>query len=164
MYDATLKAIFFGFILFRAFTINAQTPTVCLKPVQVAEATKENWAPGIVRENSANAGGVIYQVSVKIRKKGDVTFQSLIVDDQVLNIEAVKYGERNASGPFLKGDELLLIARSDQSKEAAGADAPLLQKVEEQKAEGAILYTFRSKQYLRPIEAFAVKRDNPLSN
>lgn len=164
MYYPTPKAMFFGFFIFCGLTTNAQTPTICVKPVQVSEATRENWSPGIVRENTANAGGVIYQVSVKIKKKGDITFHNLIVNDQVLDIEVVKYGDRNAPGPFVKGDELLLIGRSDRSKEAAGADASLLQKVKEQKAEGAILYTFRSKQYLRPIETFAVKRDNPLSN
>ena len=162
MYIPTLKAIVFGVSFLCALTINAQTPTICVKPVQVSDATRENWSPGIVRENTGNAGGVIYQVSVKIRKKGEVSFNSLIVDGQVLDIESVKYGERNAAGPFMKGDELLLIARSDRSKHIAGADASLLERVKDHKAEGAILYTFKNKQYLRPIEAFTEKRDNPL--
>lgn len=140
----------------------AQSPTVCLRPLAVKEATEESWAPGVVRENTTAAGGSLYRISVIVRKKGNVLFDKLILNDQVLTIEAVHEGQRHADGPFSKGDEVLLIARSDRARPGSTPEDAVVSMIKKRNAAGALLYTFRDKQYLRPIEAFTEKRSNPL--
>lgn len=152
--------MFTGLLFLCSFTINAQK--FCLKDIDVASASKENWAPGIVKNNSEPSGGIIFEISIKIKRNGDITFQDLILEDQVLPIEVTKDGKRNVPGPFQKGDELVLIARSDKKKSPATPDQSVIRELNAKKTEGALLYTFKNKQYLRPVAVFTQKSNKKL--
>ncbi len=138
--------------------VHAQTPEFCLKPVKVIEATQERWAPGVVRDNAAQEGGTIYRISVRIRKKGDVTFQGLILNEGTLEIEAINDGQRNASGPFSKGEELLLVARSEKkATPTTPPDPSFIEKMKSRNAAALLLFTYRGKQFIRPVGTFETR-------
>lgn len=153
-------ATFTGLLLLCTFNIHAQK--FCLKDIDVASASKENWAPGIVKNNAEPAGGIIFEVSVRIKKNGEITFQDLILEDRVLPIEVTMDGKRNVPGPFKKGDELVLIARSDKKNSPVTPDQSIIRELKAKNIEGALLYTFKNKQYLRPVVAFTEKRNKKL--
>ncbi len=162
MLHFTGKAAINGFLILCSVTLYAQAPRICNRPVQLLDATRQNWAPGIVQENSQSSGGMIYELSVRIRKKGNVTFDKLIVNNQMLDVEAVQDGQRHVAGPFRKGDRILLIARFDRSKSPEPADENILARLKNKDAEAALLYTIRNKQRLKPVQSFAEKRANAL--
>jgi hypothetical protein len=155
-------AMFTGLLFLCTFSIYAQSPAFCLKHVEVVTAFKENWVPGVVKNNEDRAGGTIFEISVRIKKNGGITFQQLILENQILSIEVTKDGKRNVPGPFNKGDELVLIARSDKNKSTAPPDDSAIRQLKAKNAEGALLYTIKNKQYLRPVDVIAGKRDKKL--
>jgi len=156
----TFAFLLFNICLFRWAA--AQSPEACNKHLQIREATKETWSPGVVRKNSDQAGGVIYEVKIKIRKSGSINFQKLITDGQSFDIELVKDGERNAHGPFKKGDEVKLIARTDKKQEATKADDSVMKMLAEKDATSAILYTSKKKQYYHTLPEFSPRQSDQL--
>lgn len=162
MLKPTGLAIFIGLLFLCTFTVHAQSPVFCLKHVEVVSATRENWAPGIVKNNEERTGGIICEISVRIKKNGDITFQDLILEDQVLTVEVSKDGKRNVPGPFKKGDQLLLIARSDKKQSPVAPDASVVLQMKTKDTAGALLYTFKNKQYLRPVDVLTEKSNRKL--
>lgn len=87
------------------------------KDIKIISATKENWSPGTVQNNSQPGGGMIYQVIAEIKKSGEFNFDSLVTAEGSLLVEVTKNNSRNYKGPFKKGDRLVLIAYQKKQKE-----------------------------------------------
>src|SRR5687768_13367205 len=132
-------AAFSGLLIFYSLCANAQSPTPCTKHLQINAATQQKWNPGIVQDNSQPSGGIVYEVKIKVKKKGYIAFQNLIIENQVLDVEVIKDGNRNVKGPFQKNDELSLIARSDKKKSYASPEQTVAAIVASKNAEGAIV-------------------------
>jgi hypothetical protein len=151
------------FISFSFFAMAQSSPEVCLKHLQVNEAFKQKWNPGIVRNNSKSAGGMMYSIKIKVKKNGYITFNKLITENEVLDVEVTKDGNRNITGPFDKGDEVTIIARSEINKPGPQPDPALSSKVKSKHAAGAILYTYKGKQYLHTLDRLTEAENNTLS-
>jgi hypothetical protein len=159
----SISKIVSGFFIFFVFAANSQTPEICLKHLQLGNTTQEHWTPGIVRSNSDVNGGIIYEIGIKVKKGGYITFQNLITEGQVLEVELIKDGKRNAAGPFKKGDEITLIARSDKQRPVEKPDDLTADKLKSKRAAGGILYTIKEKQYLHTVDKFTARQRNALS-
>ena len=158
----SLILAFFSLTLY-SITLHAQTPNLCTKHLAVGTSTESNWAPGIVQNNSQPAGGKVYEVQIKIRKNGYITFENLITENEVLPVEIVKDGTRNVAGPFKKGDVLTLIARTDKKKVQPAPENSIALKIKSKNAVGAVSYTFKDKQYIHPLASFIAKENKKLS-
>jgi hypothetical protein len=152
-------------LIFSSFFSNVHsTPDVCRKHLQVIEASQARWNPGIVLSNNNPSGGIIYTIKIKIRTNGYVTFNNLITGNETLAVEVEKDGTRTtSSGTFTKGDVITLIARSDRAKTQVPPDQSINSKLQNRKAEAAILYSLKEKQHLHPIDHLAVKESHKLS-
>jgi hypothetical protein len=148
---------------FLSSCLQAQSPEICTKHLEIKEASQQTWGPGIVKKNAEQAGGVKYEVKIKIRKNGHVTFKSLIVDNQILPVEISQNGNRNMQGPFAKGDEVTLIARTDKEKPAEVSDEVTNEKMQQRNAVAAILYDYKKKQYLHTLKKFSTHRRDKLT-
>jgi hypothetical protein len=140
----------------------AQSPKFCKKHLQISEAKQEKWNPGIVKKNSDQAGGIIYSLKIKVRKSGYVTFEKLIIDGQALDVEVIQNGTRDVQGPFQKGDEITLKARSDKKHEIVKADESIVKKLTEKHSVAAILYQIKNKQYYQTLQGFATAEGDRL--
>ncbi len=140
----------------------AQSPEICTKPLQVMQATHEAWVPGIVQNNSVQAGGTIYRISLKIKKRGGVTFQKLILADRVLDVEANHNGQRGAIGPFGKRAQVEIIARTEKQAPTIAPDEYMIRALTSENAQALILFTFRGRSFVRPVKIFEER--NPTLN
>lgn len=145
-------------------TINSSAQTeVCTKHLILKEASQAKWNPGIVKSNSESSGGKTFEVRIKVRKQGYLTIENLITENEVISFEVIQNGNRNAKGPFKKGDELLIVGRTDRKKQESAPAVTLVDMLRSEKAAGAIVYRFRDQTYLHPITQFAEKQSNKLS-
>jgi hypothetical protein len=135
----------------------AQTPA-CSKHLKIEESTQRNWNPGIVQQNAGDTGGLIYEVKIKVKKGGYITFQNLIIEDQVLDVEVKQNGDRQAEGPFKKRDEVVLSARTDKTKSPVAAPNEITLTMKKKNATAALLYTSKGKQYIHPISNFTARQ------
>jgi hypothetical protein len=151
------------FISFSFFAMAQSSPEVCLKHLQVNEALKQKWNPGIVRNNSKPSGGMMYLIEIKVKKNGYITFNKLITENEVLDVEVMKGGNRNVTGPFEKGDAVTIIARSEINKQSPAPDSAISSKIKSKHAAGAILYTYKDKQYLHTLDRLTETENKKLS-
>ena len=115
-----------------------------------------------MKKNSYQAGGIIYSLKIKVRKSGYVTFEKLIIDGQALDVEVIQNGARDVQGPFQKGDEVTLTARSDRKHEPVKADESIVKKLTEKHSVAAILYQIKNKQYYQTLQAFSTSESDRL--
>jgi hypothetical protein len=152
--SAFLATIFF----IVSIDVTSQTP-VCTKHLKIEESTQRNWNPGVVKENSAQAGGDIFEVKIKVKKGGYITFEKLIIEDQALAVEVKQDGNRGAQGPFKKGDEIILTSRTDKEEPFNKADQAIVTTINNKNAIGAVLYTVKGKEYIHTISNFTVRKN-----
>jgi hypothetical protein len=150
-----VSAFLISIVLLLSIPANAQI-SVCSKHLKIQESTQRHWNPGIVTENSAQAGGSIYEVKIKVKKGSNIAFEKLIAEGQALDIELKQNGQRGAQGPFKKGDEIILSARTDKQQPLTNSDQEVATAIRNKKATGAILYTLNDKKYIQTIANFTV--------
>lgn len=124
----------------------AQVPVKRRCAFTVSEATQETWSPGIVADPASSSGGMLYRITVRTRKKG-ISFHQLVTSDARVDIEVVRGAERNATGPFAKGEELVLVARS--AKDSPAPDAAL--RIKAGNAAALILFSRKGKRFYCPV-------------
>jgi hypothetical protein len=161
--DKLLALILFSVIFIYTFSVNAQTPIACNKHLQINSATEQKWNPGIVQDNNEPAGGMVYEIKIKVKKSGYILFQNLIIDNQVLPLEVVKDAKRSAVGPFSKDDVLSLIARTNRKKNYSAPDEAIVRIVNGKNAKAAIVYTLDEKHHVHTIPKFDAKEGAPIN-
>lgn len=89
---------------------------------------------------------MLYHITIRTRKKG-ISFHELVTADASLDIEVVRGTERNITGPFAKGEELVLVARS-----AKGSRAPdTAWWAKSGNAAALILFSRKGKRFFCPV-------------
>jgi hypothetical protein len=134
------------------------------KHFKIIEASQHKWTPGVAQENAKQVGGLIYEIKLRVKKKGSLQFDQFISEGKALGIEVTRDSERNAKGPFNKGDVLTLIARTDVSQAATVPDQVLEEYISKAKQKpGWIVYSFKEKKYMAGISVIEEKVPNQLS-
>jgi hypothetical protein len=121
---------------------------------KVTEATVQSWSPGASRNTGKTEGGFVYQVKATVTKASQLQFDSLVVDGNMLAIEVVKGTQRNYKGPFSKGDQLTILARTENGASIKKASTKLLEAMAQKKGSGFISYRVKGKPYLYSISKF----------
>ena len=126
------------------------------KHLRVLNASEQSWSPGIVRQNTEPAGGKVYEIHIKVRKRGAYNFESLLVGNEKLDIEIAQNGERNLSNAFYKKcSKWQLIARSNQNDVKKITDESLTNMITENRdIDGWILYKFKGQTFAKSIAHF----------
>lgn len=131
------------------------------KHVKINAATQMSWSPGMIQQNSAPAGGKVFEVAIKIKKRGDYVFEKMIVDGQSLDIEMVKDGKRGIDGPYKKCSKWHIISRSDRGEVKDIIDPDIRSTINENQAVvGWIKYKFKGETLLAPVNQFESKSAN----
>lgn len=117
------------------------------KHFKVIDASQHKWSPGVVQKNSEPAGGVIYEIKIKMKKNG-VKVDQFITENKSLKIEINKGAERHAGGPFRKGDQLTIVARSESSSPVGENWAAAIAT---KNKTGWLGYSFDGKNYLAGV-------------
>lgn len=130
----------------------------------IQKSTQEKWSPGMVQNKSAK-GGSIYQVELKVKTSNtSLQFKKMIVGEQVMDIELMKGIARAVSGPFTKGDVLVVLARSESVNSFLALSESIQQKLKSNpSASGWLLYTLNGDEYVVPIKAFSPKKSESLN-
>jgi|GEM_PF-5465901 len=153
----SIAAIFIGSCLCFSLSANAQSPKLCSRHFRILSATKEAWSPGIVRNNNEIAGGVNYELKIKVRRKAPLEFQNLTAENKTLKIEVRKGGEP-LTASTKKGDVLTLIARYDLKKESSDNQTSDISKtINENNTAAAIHYIVNDVHYLHLVESIETK-------
>ena len=131
-------------------------PQITSKHIKVLTATKMSWNPGMVQQNSGPGGGMVYEIQIKIRKKGDYDFEKLIIDNESLDIELAGNDEKNSGNAFIKKcSKWQLIARSSKRDVKEISDSSIEKMTSEHKdMAGWIQYKFKGQTFVRPVELF----------
>lgn len=110
----------------------------------------------MVQQNAEPDGGRIYEMQIKIRKRGDYDFKKLIVDNESLKIELVGNDAVNSGNAFIKKcSKWQLIARSSKRDIKTISDAAVEKLRNEHKGvAGWIQYAFKGQTFVRPISLF----------
>jgi hypothetical protein len=124
------------------------------KYFKATEATVQSWSAGASRNTGKMESGFIYQVKATVTKGNLLQFDSLIVDGNSLAIEVVKGTQRNYRGPFSKGEQITILARTENGGPARKASAILLAGIAKRKEAGFISYRANGKAYLFPVSKF----------
>ena len=74
----------------------------------------------------------------------------------MLPVEVKQNGNRNVAGTFKKGDEVVLIARTNKQKQVTAAEDALLAKMKDKGAPAAVIYSNKDKKYFHTISTFTV--------
>ncbi len=126
---------------------------------KVTEATVQSWSAGANRQSDKNQSGFIYQIKVTVTKANQSKFDSLIVDGNLLSVEIVKGSERNYTGSFSKGDQVIVLARTENSTPNKKASAKLSAAIAKKKEQGFLSYRIKGKPCLFPISKFTEASD-----
>ena len=130
------------------------------KHVKIMAASEMSWSPGMVQQNSKPEGGKIYELAIKIRKRGDYIFEKIIVDNQSLDAEMVKDGQRGIEGPYKKCSKWQVVSRTNKKDVKEISDPALRQLVDENKSvAGWIQYKFEGETLLTPVNQFESKSE-----
>jgi hypothetical protein len=110
----------------------------------------------MVQQNAEPGGGKIYEIQIKIRKKGDYVFEKLIVDNESLDVEWVGKDDLHSEGGMIKKcSRWQLIARSDKRDLKTIKDPAMEKMVSEHKdMAGWIQYTFKGQIFVKPVDLF----------
>lgn len=121
---------------------------ISTKHLKIIDASQHKWSPGTVQKNSEPAGGIIYETKIKVKKSGDLKIDHFIIEDKLLKVEINKGTERKVSGPFTKGDELTILARSETSSPIS---ENLSASIGAKKKSAWLMYTVDGKNYLAGV-------------
>lgn len=110
----------------------------------------------MVQQNAEPDGGSIYEIQMKIRKKGDYDFQKLIVDNESLDLELVGNDNMNSGNAFIKKcSKWQLVARSSKRDIKTISDPAMEKRINEHKdVAGWIQYTFKGQAFVKPVDLF----------
>lgn len=115
-----------------------------------------SWNPGMVQQNSEPGGGMVYDLQIKIRKKGVYDFEKLIVDNESLDVEwAGKDGKSSGNAFIKKCAKRQLIARSSK-RDIKEINDPAIEKLirGHKDMAGWIQYKFKDQTFVRPVQLF----------
>ena len=148
------KSLPLFFLVFSALNSAAAQVKFSTKYFKVTEATVQSWSPGASRNTDKREGGFIYQVKATVTKANQLKFDSLIVNGSMLAIEVVNGTQRNFKGPFLKGDQITILARSEHSEPIKKAPGKLWVAIEGRNGSGCVSGHLKGKPYLFFISKF----------
>lgn len=125
---------------------------ISIKHLKVVNSSQMAWSPGTVRENSSPGGGNIYQIEIKIKKKGEYQFEKMIKDGESLDLEMTSKGVQQAAGNFKRCAKWQIIARSNRRTPFEIEDDQVKFIVaKHSEVVGWIQYKFKNQKYLLPI-------------
>lgn len=152
MYDKSVLLLLFVFVINCSFAQSQITS----RHIKVLTATKKSWNPGIVQQNAEPGGGKIYEMQIKIRKKGNYDFEKLVVDNESLEIELSGMdGQESGNAVIKKCSKWQLIARSSKRDVNEISDPSIKKIVSEHKnVAGWIQYKFKGQTFVRAVELF----------
>jgi hypothetical protein len=157
------KQILCLFLLANSCLVFSQEPEISKKHIKIRSAVSSGWSPGIVKENSQPAGGLLYQIELKVKRSGDFKFEGLITSGEKLTIGLVKDNERNPSGPFSKRTKLQIVSRSNRASPSAQEDTTIHKLIAGQPDVSAwVQYSFEGKSFLVPVRQIDTKKNEKL--
>ena len=147
----TLFSILFSCIF---FVPSSGQVKLTSKFFKVTDATVQTWSAGASQPNGKGQSGNIYQVKLTVTKANQARFDSLVVDGNVWPTETVKGSARNYSGTLAKGDQIIVLARTENGQLIKKPSPKITNAIATNKAKAFLCYSIKGKQCLFPITSF----------
>lgn len=142
-------------VLVCAFNASQAQTSVSSKHLKIISAHEMKWSPGMVQQNSEPSGGKVFDVVVKIRKKGDYVFEKMITENQSLDMEAPKNMKGEENQGFKKCSKWQVVARSNRREVKDIADLDIKRVTTGREDVAAwIQYKYNGQSFITPVMAF----------